>query len=519
MRWRIREHAPAAKLSRRGRAREQKLAIGRVERVRFRRIRLQAGQAIEALDRLLGRVKRAVGNIRPPLPDTAAHETPTKSVRASVLSATLCLGVAALLVSGKIVEIADRLPLGPDRERWLEAATETDRLANSLSLNRPYNLLLDLRGAGDEAGQQIDVIGDVEELLQLELDGTAEQLPDDEAAAPADEPAPAPGEPASASPGDSDTPPGQPDTPPGQPDTPPGQPDTPPGQPDTPPGQPDTPPGQPDAPDAPDIAATTTATAATATPTSTTTSVPEGPPAYIRAVPVSAEAPLVSWVVGDSQALYLGHGLREGRLSDVIEVTLDQRHSTGLARPGYFNWPVHFFAIAANYNPEVVVATLGSNDWQSMTAPEGHTLNRGSDEWRAEWSRRLGVAFDVLEAPHRHVIWVGLPPTRGDEFREGYAVMNQLAAAAVVERDFVTMIDIWDMFGGDEPYRDAVPPPGDPEGRPVDVRQQDGVHFNQAGSRWVVDLIADEIEGIIARISPEVTAPAAPESQPEPEPG
>ena len=152
------------------------------------------------------------------------------------------------------------------------------------------------------------------------------------------------------------------------------------------------------------------------------------------------------------------------------------------------------------------MATLGSNDWQSMTAPEGHTLSRGSDEWRAEWRRRLGVAFDVLEAPHRQVIWVGLPPTRSDEFREGYAVMNQIAAAAVAERDFVTMIDIWDIFGGDEPYRDAVPPPGDPEGRPVDVRQQDGVHLNQTGSRWVVDLINDQIERIIAEISPERTA-------------
>ena len=514
MRWPNREHAPTAKLSRRGRAREQKLAIGRVKRVRFRRIRQRAREAIEALSRLLGRVRRirqrakeanaalsrllgrvnrAVEKFGPPLPDTAAQETPTKSVRASVLSATLCLGVAVLLVSGKIVEIADRLPLGPDRDRWLEAATETDRLANSLSLNRPYDLLLDLRGAGDEAGQQIDVIGDVAELLQLELGGPAAQLPEGEAAAPADEPAPAPGEPASTSPSEPDTQPGQPDTPPDQPDTPPDQPDTP--------------------PDQSDVAATSTATA-TAT-SSTTTTVPEGPPAYVRTVPVSAEAPLVTWVVGDSQALYLGHGLRrDGRLRDVTEITLDQRHSTGLARPSYFNWPVHFFAIAAHYNPEVVVATLGSNDWQSMTAPEGHTLSRGSDEWRAEWRRRLSVAFDVLEAPHRHVIWVGLPPTRGDEFREGYAVMNQLAAAAVAERDFVAMIDIWDMFGGDEPYRDAVPPPGDPGGRPVDVRQQDGVHLNQAGSRWVVDLITDEIERIIARISPEVTAPARPESQP-----
>ena len=250
MRWPNREHTPTAKLSRRGRAREQKLAIGRVKRIRFRRARLRAREAIEALGRLLGRVKRirfrrarlrareaiealerplgrvnrVVATFRPPLPETAAHETPTKSVRASVLSATLCLGVALLLVSGKIVEIADRLPLGPDRERWLEAATDTDRLANGLSLNRPYDLLLDLRGAGDEAGQQIDVIGDVEELLQLELDGTAKQPPDGEAAAPTDESAPAPREPASASPGEPDTQPSQPDTPPGQPDTRPARP-------------------------------------------------------------------------------------------------------------------------------------------------------------------------------------------------------------------------------------------------------------------------------------------------------
>ena len=209
-------------------------------------------------------------------------------------------------------------------------------------------------------------------------------------------------------------------------------------------------------------------------------------------------------MAGDSQALYIGQGLqRDGPLTDVTEITLDQRHSTGLARPSYFNWPVHFFAIAATYNPEVVVATLGSNDWQSMTSEDGDLLNRGSDEWNDEWSRRLGVLFDVLKAPHRHVIWVGLPPTRSDDLREGYALMNQLAAAEAAARDFVTMVDIWGMFGGDEPYRSAVAPPDDPEGRPVLVRQQDGVHLNRTGSGWVVELIVDEIEQIIARISPD----------------
>ena len=445
------------------RVREQRLKIGRVRRVRFRRTRLQARRAREGLGRLVRGANRFLGRTRPPLPDTDAGDTPTKSVRASVLSATLCLGVAALLVSGKIVEIADRLPLGPDRDRWLEAATETDHLANRLALNRPYDLLRDLRGAGDDAGQQVDVIGDMEDLLELGLE-TATEQPPATATAPTGEHAAAATDTSTAA------------------------------------------------------AATDTSTAATdtntaTTSTTTTTTVPEEP-RYLRPMPVSADAPLRTWVVGDSQAFYLGHSLRESQLSEILAITVDQRHSTGLARPGYFNWPVHFFAIAAHYDPEVVVATLGSNDWQGMTSPDEKILSRGSDEWRTEWSRRLAVAFDVLEAPHRHVIWVGLPPTRSDKTRQGYAIMNDIAAVASAERDFVTMIDIWDMFGGDEPYREAVPPPGDPDGRPVDVRQQDGVHLNQAGARWVVDLIDAEIERIIAQISPE---PAT--AGPDPAPG
>ena len=479
------EQPPSAKRSLRSRAREQRLAIGPVRRLRFRRTRRRLSFVVEAVGRRLRRLNRAVAKIRPPLPDTADHETPTKSVTASVLSATLCLGVAALLVSGKVVEIADRLPLGPDRDRWLEAATETDDLANSLSLNRPYDLLRDLRGAGDEAGQQIDVIGDLEDLLQLELDTDAEQNGDARSPAPAAVPGDAPDEPADAAVDELAEAPREPDS---SPDDAPAEAEA-----------PSEPEGSPDE----SLAASTTTPAPAASTSTATTTVPEGPLAYVRPVPVSADAPLRVWVAGDSQALYLGQSLRrDGPLADLLDITLDQRHSTGLSRPSYFNWPVHFYAIAASYNPELVVATLGSNDWQSMTSEDGDLLDRGSDDWNDEWSRRLGVAFDVLQAPHRQVIWVGLPPTRRDDFREGYALMNRLAAAEAAARDFVTMVDIWDMFGGDEPYRGAVAPPDDPEGRPVPVRQQDGVHLNRTGARWVVEAITGEIAQIIDRISP-----------------
>ena len=443
----------------------------------------------------LGRINRFLGRIRPPLADSDEDGTPTKSARSSVLSATLCLALAALMVSGKIVEIADRLPLGPERDRWLAAADETDRAGNMLSLNRPYDLLRDLRGAGDDAGQQVNVIGDVEDLLRLDLGedsgGTGEAVAgesvDDGAGVDTPDGPSATSEPSPTTSAESSEPPSGPGGgPDGQPDGT-GQA----GQPDgtAAPGQPDGTgqAGQPDGteqPDQPDE---------------------EEQPPYQRPVPVSAEAPLRTLVAGDSQAFYPGQVLRTGRLAGVLEIILDQRHSTGLARPGYFNWPFHLYATAINSDPEIVVMTLGSNDWKGMTDDDGEILHRGSNEWAAEWSRRLSVTLDVLEAPHRRLIWVGLPPTRSDETLRGYALMNRIAAEAVAERDFVTMIDIWDMFGGDDPYREALPPPGDPGGNPVDVRQQDGIHLNRAGARWVVEIIQDEVDRFIADIEPDPT--------------
>lgn len=470
-----------------GRRRERRLALGPVKRVWFRRTRRLMWQAVGMLRALLGRLNLFLGRIRPPEPDPGAEPTPTKPVRTTVLSATLCLGVAALLVSGKIVEIADRLPVGSGNDRWLEAATEVDRVASGLGLDRPYDLLRDLRGVGDDAAQRIDVIpADAEAIRQMLADDPDQDQPS--ATTSADPPADAAPADAtdSASPADVDD------------ETVPTD--------GTVPAEAAAPAETADPADAADTTVSTTTTATTTVPP-TTTEPPE--PEYERPVPVSEQAPLRVCVAGDSQAFYLGHRLMASGLSDLLDIGLDQHHSTGLSRPDYFNWPVRFYAIAHDNNPELVVATLGSNDWQDMRSEDGTRPRRGSDEWKAEWLRRVGLAFDVLEAPHRQVIWVGLPPARDDAYRQGFAIMNALAAEAAAERDFVTMIDIWDMFGGDGPYRESVPPPDDPDGRAVDVRQDDGVHLNHAGARWVVDLIAVEIDRIIAEINPAADPAAA----------
>ena len=80
----------------------------------------------------------------------------TVDVRRSVIAALSCLLLAALLTSGKIVEIAERRELGDARDRQLVMAERLDRVANFLSLNQPYDLILNIRGAGEDVGERVD---------------------------------------------------------------------------------------------------------------------------------------------------------------------------------------------------------------------------------------------------------------------------------------------------------------------------------------------------------------------------
>jgi len=82
----------------------------------------------------------------------------------AVVRATFaCLVVAALLTSGSLVEIAERQPFGASRDRWLGLAEGVDRVANFLSLNRPADLIAQLRGSASDEALTVDTIG--EDLL------------------------------------------------------------------------------------------------------------------------------------------------------------------------------------------------------------------------------------------------------------------------------------------------------------------------------------------------------------------
>ncbi|MDW3218439.1 MAG: DUF459 domain-containing protein [Acidimicrobiales bacterium] len=330
----------------------------------------------------------------------------TSDVRSAVIAAVSCLLLATLLTSGKIVEIAERQEFGPTRDRQVAVAEGIDRVANFLSLNRPYDWIRDVRGAGEDAAERIDSIDEVAADAGLDDDPTD----DDPMVEPGDDPV-------------------------------------------------------------------TSSTSST-----TTTTVPDGP---IRVVDDSA--PLTVFVGGDSQAEYLADAITtESDLA--LDVEVQHEISTSLARPDYFNWPARLREVDADSNPEAVVLFIGANDHQDMTDADGNRLVEGSPEWQAEWSRRLGITFDLLEKDGRHVFWVTQPPMRDGGLDDGIEQINALAAVVIAERDFVSAIDIWPLFGGDGGYAQRIV---GPDGDQIRARIDDGVHLTRSAASWVADLVFD----------------------------
>ena len=117
----------------------------------------------------------------------------------------------------------------------------------------------------------------------------------------------------------------------------------------------------------------------------------------------------------------------------------------------------------------------------------------GTQEWQDEWTRRLAITFDLLEQDDRHVFWVTQPPMRNGELDDGIELINELAAQVIEQRDFVTAVDIWGLFGGEAGFTEVVT---GPDGTQTRARIDDGVHLTRSASSWVAELVFQQMGGI-----------------------
>lgn len=340
------------------------------------------------------------------------------------LGLVVCLMIAALLSSARLVSMAERQAFGPSRDRWLAAAEAVDAVSSGLALDRPAAAVETALGRGEDDPMEV-VLGEL-------------------AAPPSPTAAPASSTTVAAPSTTSTT-----------------------------------------------SQASTTSTAVPTTAAPTTTAPTTLPPILGD---VSFNAPLRVWTGGDSLGEYVGSELlNQVADTDLSRIELDFAINTGLARPGYYDWPARLSEVMQRDDrPNVVVFMVGGNDDQNLRV-DGETLQLGTPEWRAAYSERVATMMDIAAYPDVQMLWINLPPMRRDRLETARLDINQALEAEAELRPWVQVVDIVDMFtgpgGGYEQFIDA------PDGSETrKARANDGAHITRSGSTWVSELVWELIK-------------------------
>ena len=175
--------------------------------------------------------------------------------------------------------------------------------------------------------------------------------------------------------------------------------------------------------------------------------------------------------------------------------------------------------MAEDDDPDVFVLMFGANDAQDLRDPDGRYIAFASEEWEAEYRRRIGDLMDALVVDGRTVVWVGQPLMRSTEFDQRMEYVSSLYAQEAEDRDGVAYVDARPVFAAEGGGYSAYLP--GPDGQLVNMRLGDGIHLTRPGAeRLAAQVIAAlESQWDVEEAEEEAlaTAPAAgPTSAPTP---
>ncbi len=211
------------------------------------------------------------------------------------------------------------------------------------------------------------------------------------------------------------------------------------------------------------------------------------------------ERPLRIYVGGDSMAGTPGFALGNlARRNPLLDVTEDQRTSTGLVATWYFNWQDYMRAEVSPQPYDVVIMMMGGNDGQRFDNVPGSVV--GDDAWAAEYGRRMERVMRSARSFGRLVIWIGMPPVTPPNIVPIVPRVNALAAGLANRLENVEYVDAFTMFSDAEGQ--FTTHLDDANGKRVQIRSGDGVHFANISGYWLAEAVLDLVQADVDSATP-----------------
>ncbi len=185
-------------------------------------------------------------------------------------------------------------------------------------------------------------------------------------------------------------------------------------------------------------------------------------------------------VMGDFIASGLADGLKVAYAKNPnVVIVKKTRGSSTIARPDNYDWIAQTPVVVEEVKPSLVVFNIGASDRQDMKV-DGTWLNFDSEEWWAEYRKRVDNLATVLRAQNVPVLWVGVPSFKYTKMTRDILAFNGIYRDAI-EKAGGTFVDIWEGFvdeNGKFVYTGS-----DINGQQVRLRSSDGINLTKAGKR------------------------------------
>lgn len=198
-------------------------------------------------------------------------------------------------------------------------------------------------------------------------------------------------------------------------------------------------------------------------------------------------------VLGD----FVGNAVADGLNQHYAEntnfvVLISTNSSSGLVRDDYYNWPANISKIVTKEKPDVIVMTLGANDYQPIKVA-GKTIGVGNEEWNDLYRQRITVLADTLKQTGKPWLWLGEPSFKDPQLSLAMASFNRLYKQQI-EAAGGHFIDVWEGFV-DEQGKFALSG-YDVNGQTVRLRANDGINFTSAGKKKLAFYLQKPLDGI-----------------------
>lgn len=207
---------------------------------------------------------------------------------------------------------------------------------------------------------------------------------------------------------------------------------------------------------------------------------------------VSRAAPEKVLIIGDSMMKVTAHATQLAlRKQDGVTARAEPSIGSGLARLDALDWMAKAEKLVTEFEPDVTMVWFGTNDVQPMQSSDG-LLQPGQPAWMTEYAKRMGEMMDILTQREGAVVyWLELPVMRDNELNQYVRTINQVAKALAGQRENVIFFETNKLLTRKPDTFSAYLV--DKMGKPIKVREPDGIHLARAGADLVAEAFVNEL--------------------------